>query len=85
MLDTVITWGAVTASVGAISYSLFYDWKQDLPQQETPQQQQEGPATSLFGPPDNVTWAVMGVVSCIPFFNYLVSLRSRLCCDRKWF
>lgn len=84
MFDTVVTWGAVAASVAAISYSLFYDWKQDQPQQETPQQQQEGQATSLFGPPDTVTWAVMGVVSCIPFFNYLVSLQNRISSDRKW-
>lgn len=74
MPDTVVTWGAVAASAGAIAYSLFYDWKQDTQQREQQQQrQQEVQDAALFGPPDNVTWAVMGVVSCIPFFNYLVS------------
>lgn len=65
LLDTMVTWGALAAGAGAVAYSLFYDRKQQQ------QQQQDAP---LFGPPDNMSWAVMGVVSCIPFFNYLVGL-----------
>lgn len=66
LLDTMVTWGALAAGAGAVAYSLFYDRKQ-----QKQQQQQDAP---LFGPPDNMSWAVMGVVSCIPFFNYLVGL-----------
>jgi hypothetical protein len=70
LLDTVVTWGALAAGAGAVAYSIFYDWK---PKQRPKQQQQQQDAP-LFGPPDNMSWAVMGVVSCIPFFNYMVGV-----------
>lgn len=68
-LDTVVTWGAVGASLAATSYALFYDWKQGQLQQQEQQHR-----VDMFGPADNFTWGVMGIVSCIPFFNYLVSV-----------
>lgn len=71
MLDTVVTWGALAAGAGAVVYSVFYDWKQNKQQQQG--QGQRLDTAALFGPPDNTTWTVMGVVSCIPFFNFLVS------------
>jgi hypothetical protein len=73
MFDTVVTWGSVAAGVGAVVYSIFYDWK------ETSQQQRQQQEAAMFGPADNTTWAVMGVVSCIPFFNYLVSAFEDAC------
>lgn len=67
IIDTVITWGSVAAGVGAVVYSVFYDWKQTCQQQQVQEQD-----AAMFGPADSTTWAVMGVISCIPFFNYLV-------------
>ena len=66
MLDTVVTWGAVAASVGATAYAVFYDW------QRSKQQQQQQPDGAVLGTEDNFTWAVMGGVSFIPLFNYMV-------------
>lgn len=73
MLDTVVTWGALAAGAGAVVYAIFYDWKQNNKQQQQQGQGQRLDTAALFGPPDNTTWTVMGVVSCIPFFNFLVS------------
>jgi len=70
MLDTVITWGALAASIGATVYAVFYDWHGGIQHKRQQQQQQ---STALLGPDDNFSWAVMGVVSFIPLFNYLVS------------
>lgn len=75
MLDTVITWGALAAGVGATVYAVFYDWHGGTQHKQRQQQQQ---STALLGPGDNFSWAVMGGVSFIPLFNYLVSLLEQL-------
>lgn len=60
LLDTVVTYGVLSLSVGATIYTIF-----------NYQPSKSGPKTaSLTHPDDNFTWGVMGAVSCIPLFNY---------------
>jgi hypothetical protein len=62
LLDTVVTFGALSLSVGATIYTIF-----------NYQPTKSGPkAAALTHPDDNFTWGVMGAVSCIPLFNYTV-------------
>ncbi|KAF6259889.1 hypothetical protein COO60DRAFT_1700630 [Scenedesmus sp. NREL 46B-D3] len=60
LLDTAVTFGALSLSVGATIYTLF----NHQPHRSGPKQ------VALTNPDDNFTWGVMGAVSCIPLFNY---------------
>lgn len=71
MLDTVVTWGAVAASIGATVYAVFYDWQRG--RQARKQQCEAAQADPMIDPSGNFTWAVMGGVSFMPLFNYMVS------------
>lgn len=64
VLDTLITYGALSLSVGATVYTVFYNW---------PRRRADKQAVSLTQPADNFTWGVMGAVSAFPLFNYMVS------------
>lgn len=60
LLDTVVTFGALSLSVGATIYTIF-----------SYQPSRSGPKpAALTHADDNFTWGVMGAVSCIPLFNY---------------
>lgn len=62
LLDTVVTFGALSLSVGATIYTIF-----------SYQPSRSGPKpAALTHADDNFTWGVMGAVSCIPLFNYTV-------------
>jgi hypothetical protein len=62
LLDMVVTFGALSLSVGATIYTVF-----------NYQPNRSGPTpAALTHPDDNFTWGVMGAVSCIPLFNYTV-------------
>lgn len=71
VLDTLVTYGAVSLSLGATAYTVFHDRRRATASRS------EKPAVAAL-PEDNSTWAVMGVVSCIPLFNSMVSRVCRL-------
>eukprot|EP00878_Enallax_costatus_P009197 GHUV01009615.1.p1 GENE.GHUV01009615.1~~GHUV01009615.1.p1 ORF type:complete len:265 (+),score=68.25 GHUV01009615.1:154-948(+) len=74
VLDTVVPYGAVSLSLGATLYTVFYNRRSaaaKLP---------EKPAVAAL-PDDNFTWAVMGVVSCIPLFNFMAWVLGALQSD----
>eukprot|EP00775_Hariotina_reticulata_P009360 gene9360-9523_t len=60
IMDNFVTYGALSASVCAAAYAIYYKWPRN-----------SGPA-KLVEPvqsPDNFAWALMGAVSCLPLFN----------------